>query len=371
MLLTNEQRCVRRRLIRNRGSQQVQTLGGFAGVGKTTVLAALAEALPDWAPCAFTGRAAHVMRGKGIRKARTIHSVIYTPSLDGGGLLRFVLRDKAELSQLRGFLVDEASMVGQDLYTDLLSFGLPVIFVGDHGQLPPVGDDVNLMAKPDYRLETVHRNAGEIAFFAQHLRHGRHPRSFQTGGAVSLLSQRRPDDDLLSDAGQVIVAFNKTRVDINASVRRLRGFTGLVEPGDRIICLRNHYASGLFNGMMGQVLSVDSRRQVMDFQSGGSAVHRGLCYEPDTFGAEKPELRYDPDSPHPFDHAYAITAHKAQGGEWPRVTVIEQWCPYWEGRRWAYTAASRAQQSLTWVSAPRRVPVAARGHATSKGGCER
>jgi exodeoxyribonuclease-5 len=369
-MLTKEQRCVQRRLVRTRGSRQVQTLGGYAGVGKTTVLAALADALPDWAPCAFTGRAAHVMRKKGMRKARTIHGVIYTPSLDGGQLT-FRLRDRAELSHVRGFLVDEASMVGQDLYRDLLSFGLPVIFVGDHGQLPPVGDDVHLMKAPDYRLEAIHRNAGEIAHFAQHLRHGRHPRSFQTDGAVRLLSQRRPDDDLLSDAGQVIVAFNKTRVGINASVRRLRGFTGLLEPGDRIICLRNHYASGLFNGMMGQVLSVDTRRHVLDFKPSGGTVHRGLCYEPDTFGAEKPELRYDPDSPHPFDHAYAITAHKAQGGEWPRVTVVEQWCPYWEQRRWAYTAASRAQRSLVWVTAPRLVPVAARGHATSKGGCER
>jgi exodeoxyribonuclease-5 len=366
-MLTREQHHVHRQLVRNRHRDQVQTLGGFAGTGKTTVLAALAEALPDWAPCAFTGRAAHVMRGKGVGRARTIHGTIYTPSLAAdGGRLTFRLRDRAELGHLGGFLVDEASMVGRDLHDDLLSFGLPVIFVGDHGQLPPVGSEVNLMKAPTYRLETVHRNAGEIAFFAEHLREGRHPRSFRTGGAVRLVSQRWGlDDELLRHAGQVIVAFNRTRVGINANARRLKGFTGLLQPGERVICLRNHYPAGLFNGMTGKVLKVDTRHHVLDFQSGGT-VYGGLRYDPDTFGAEKPEVCFDPDSPHPFEYAYAVTAHKAQGGEWGRVTVIEGWCPYWEPRRWAYTAASRARHSLVWVTAPHPVPVAARGHATTE-----
>ena len=76
---------------------------------------------------------------------------------------------------------------------DLLTFGLPIIAVGDHGQLEPITDEkeevvlrskdgkrervppFNLMANPDITLETIHRNAGEIAWFAEHVRKGRDP----------------------------------------------------------------------------------------------------------------------------------------------------------------------------------------------------
>src|SRR5262245_55374194 len=136
-MLSREQRDVVRKLLRNRDRDQVQTLGGYAGTGKTTVLRTLADALPDWAPVAFTGTAAHVMEGTGS-SASTIHSTIYRPLPLPGGGWRFVLKGLFELG-CAGFLVDEASMVGTGLYRDLLSFDLPVIFVGDHGQLQPVG----------------------------------------------------------------------------------------------------------------------------------------------------------------------------------------------------------------------------------------
>ncbi|MFN9959486.1 MAG: hypothetical protein ACK55I_40875, partial [bacterium] len=70
-------------------------------------------------------------------------------------------------------------MVGKTIYEDLRSFGKPLIFVGDHGQLEPIGDDFNLMREPDYRLETIHRNAGEIAHFAEYVRQGYRPSSWE------------------------------------------------------------------------------------------------------------------------------------------------------------------------------------------------
>ena len=76
--LTKEQRhairCIKRELA---AGEQIQTLGGFAGCGKTTCLAELAEDYPDFAPAAFTGKAANVMREKGMLRASTIHSLIY------------------------------------------------------------------------------------------------------------------------------------------------------------------------------------------------------------------------------------------------------------------------------------------------------
>ena len=56
----------------------IQTLGGYAGTGKSTVVKQLKQQLPNFAVCAFTGKAAHVLRRKGVA-AKTIHSLIYTP----------------------------------------------------------------------------------------------------------------------------------------------------------------------------------------------------------------------------------------------------------------------------------------------------
>ena len=110
-----------------------------------------------------------MLRRKGIEDATTIHSAIYRPVRGADGRVYFTLRDRMP-EEVDGFIVDEASMVSQSIYQDLVSFGLPCLFVGDHGQLEPVKCDFNLMARPDYTLEEIHRNSGEIARFAEWLR---------------------------------------------------------------------------------------------------------------------------------------------------------------------------------------------------------
>src|SRR5689334_16182935 len=60
------------------GDRQVFRLFGYAGTGKTTLARHIAEnADGDVVFAAFTGKAAHVMRGKGCTGASTIHSLIY------------------------------------------------------------------------------------------------------------------------------------------------------------------------------------------------------------------------------------------------------------------------------------------------------
>jgi exodeoxyribonuclease-5 len=344
--LTSEQRYVADHVLRRCEHERQTRIGGLAGTGKTTLLKVLADELPGWQATAVTGKACDVLRRKGL-DASTLHSLIYHPLRQPDSSAAFVLKSTARIT-CRGFLVDEASMVSSDLYQDLWSFRLPILFIGDHGQLPPVGSEINLMNDPDYTLEEIHRNAGPIAFFAEHLRNGRSPWKFEAADEIKVLDAADLDDDTLVSVDQVIVGFNKTRVAINNKIRRLLGRQHLPEVGDRVICLRNTSAAGLFNGQQGIVENIDMNNNKMDFYSHGE-LYQDVRYDPDVIGTEKPEIDYDPEAPHPFEYAYAITCHKAQGSEWDQVLVLEEHCPYWEPIRWNYTAASRATHRLYCV----------------------
>jgi exodeoxyribonuclease-5 len=347
--LSDEQNEVVRELVGSR--RPIQTLGGYAGTGKTTVIRTLHEDLSGYATVAFTGKAAHVLRKKDI-PASTIHSAIYYPRQGKGfnekGKLvsraEFTLREEVECS---GFIVDEASMVSENLYDDLLSFGKPIIFVGDHGQLEPVGDKFDLMRKPDMTLQTVHRNAGEIAYFAEFVRNGGDPVDWDGDGGQVLVTntQDMSIDDLMAH-DQFICAYNKTRVAINKDVRKLKGYPARKPVlNDRVMCLRNNHTIGVFNGMQGVVASDPYGK--FDFASDGQIY--SVEYTPRQFNkASKPEF-VPKDKTIPFDYCYAITCHKAQGDEWDSVMVMEQKCKLWDHKRWAYTAASRAREKLTWV----------------------
>ena len=358
IVLTREQQHAKRHLLRGIADHLVQTLGGYAGTGKTRLLTALAERLPDWCVCAFTGKAASVLRRRGV-KAETIHSCVYRPVEDEDGRFDgFRLRTPDEF-HYAGILVDEASMVGKEIYRDLLSFGKPIIAFGDHGQLPPIGEDIGLMKDPDYRLERIHRNAGPVAFFAEHLRKGKPAHRFAGDPGVQVQRGRRVGDGLLDPATQIIVGFNRDRCALNERVRHAQGYRGPVQKGERIICLRNNRKLGLYNGMQGVVTKV-RRGDRLDFRCGAERF-RGICFDPDQFGREKLP-GYDDfwtsDDPLPFDWAYCITCHKAQGDEFAAVLVLEQhWERGWPQPRWNYTAASRAKESVCWLAPPRRVPV--------------
>jgi exodeoxyribonuclease V len=354
--LSDEQRVAVAELVHGTftGRTQQQTLGGYAGTGKTTSIKAIKEELPSFAVCAFTGKAANMLRRKGITDATTIHSAIYVPIRGADGRVYFDLR-KHMPDGIDGFIVDEASMVSKPIHRDLMSFGLPIIFVGDHGQLEPVGSDFNLMAKPDYTLEKIHRNSGEIPRFAEWLRLGRPAREFKsTSGAVTLINNDEVDDDIALNADQIICAFNKSRVSFDKHVRLAMGRKGLVEVGERVMCLRNDRTAAIFNGMQGTVSKVATveGKLCIDFAT-YDGTRFALPVDRDQFGQEKSPGMDSPRSVHPFDYCYVITAHKSQGDEWPTVLVFEQRCSKWDHKRWAYTAASRAQERLLWVTEKR------------------
>ena len=327
----------------------VRTCGGYAGTGKTRLLSHLATARPSWRVCAFTGKAASILRRKGVQ-AWTIHASIYRSVWEGNRFVRWEKKSKRDLG-CEGFLIDEASMVSKDIYEDLLSYELPIIAVGDHGQLPAVGEDAGLMLEPDVRLEELHRNAGPIAKFAEMLRKGGDARNWPVSmSPVDVVMKAAPD--LLHAADQVICAFNRTRVALNKAI------VGRKEPreGDRIICLDNDATTGVFNGQQGTLNWIDTESKTLGFMTSedGSDLRQEIVhtvrYDPDAWNNPKREKKKQQRGMRiGFDFGYAITCHKAQGDEWNKVVVIEQRCDkLWDHSRWSYTAASRAKESLIW-----------------------
>lgn len=348
MILTERQKDAVRSLLKGLDTDHVQTLGGYAGTGKSTVIKWLAEAKKskNFCVCAFTGKAANVLRRKGLEKASTIHRAIYKPYEQDDGSVEFALVKPWEFGY-DGFIVDESSMVSEEIYNDLLTFQKPIIFVGDHGQLEPVNSKFNIMSEPMYRLEEVIRNAGEIAHFAEHIRKGGHVHTFETSGAVQIGNIDDATDEILLGTDQIICAYNKTRVGFNQRIRDALGYKGLIEIGERVMCLKNSQKVGVFNGMQGKVANIDPIRGTFDFDTDGNYIPY-VEYSEEAFGKEKFEVKgRNPEIP--FDYAYCITCHKSQGDEWSNVIVLEQFCKNWDHIRWAYTAASRAKTGLIWL----------------------
>jgi exodeoxyribonuclease-5 len=342
-------------------TKRVRSLGGLAGTGKSTLVVELIRRLPRYAVVAYTGKAAAVLRRKGVA-ATTIHSRVYKPHevewVDEEGKhhvkVAFTLRDRSELP-CDGFIIDEGSMVGRSVFDDLVSYNLPIIVVGDHGQLEPVGDaDFNLMACPDVTLEQVHRNAGEIAHFANFIRQGNPPLDWKrqpghTGDAVRFTSLEEMSRGMVDwdGTGQIICARNVTRMMLNQTCREYFGYPpDHPVPGDRVMCLQNDHGRRLYNGQQGLIKAVLADEMV--FTADGQDYR--VEYVREAFNQEKrAESRYK-DGRLPFDYAYCITCHKAQGDEFDEVMVLEQRCGIWDHKRWAYTAASRARERLTWVA---------------------
>lgn len=349
MKLSNQQKSIIKEILKFKNP--VQKLAGYAGTGKSCVIKHLCEVLPNFAVCAYTGKAVSVLKKRGITNASTIHSLIYRAYEDENNHVRFELCDRIDYE---GIIVDEASMVGKDIYYDLLSFKKPVIFVGDHGQLEPIGDlSYNLMENADYVLTEIHRNAGEIAHFANYIRNGYRPSSWQhrngCSDKIKFLS-KNSYDQVITEVDQIICAYNKTRAKINIDVREKLGRKiDFPQISDRIICLKNNKSKGIFNGMQGYIGWFHDK----NFIQFVSDICVDVKIDLSLFNCVKYDIEYfeqNENSPNPFDYAYCLTCHKAISDEFDKVLVIEQKCDLWTHSKWCYTAATRAKEKLYWCS---------------------
>ena len=128
------------------GRPQIFRLFGYAGTGKTTLARYFAEHVDGQVQfAAFTGKAAQVLRAKGATNARTIHSLIYRPRGEeavedestGKTSMSptFSLNRQSPIARAKLVVIDECSMVDEQLGRDLMSFGTPILVLGDPAQL--------------------------------------------------------------------------------------------------------------------------------------------------------------------------------------------------------------------------------------------
>lgn len=331
-------------------------LGGYAGTGKTTIVRFIVDELglddDEIRYVAYTGKASLVLRKKGL-PATTIHGLIYRPRVDEFGKVSFVRRAYMDLEDIKLIICDESSMVSSTIKMDLESYGIPVLYIGDHFQLPPVSkDQINLMANPDYRLETIHRQSldNPIIRLAHSVRMGEDVGYGRYGESCFVVPESRVQNEFLLSADQIICGYNNTRHALNYKVRNLLGFKSeLPEPKDKLVCLKNNHELGLVNGMLGTCVSYDPRGCVLSFINDDEVTHEGLYVDDEIF-LNKGTVQYQR-GVEQFDFGYALTCHKFQGSEAAKIVVFEELFGRDDEmhRRWKYTAYTRASEKLMVV----------------------
>jgi exodeoxyribonuclease V len=366
------------------------TLGGYAGTGKTSLLAAIRQIIFKLNPkavvafCAYTGKASRVLEltltVHAARKPKdtvsTIHSLIYAPVIATTGHVTGWKRKEKIKSDM--IIVDEASMVDRQIWEDLLSFGLPILAVGDHGQLPPIQPGFSLMAKPDIRLETIHRQAADnpIIQLSMMAREQGHVDIGNYGAGVKKLDRydsgtgSEVENILQSNRKELLIltGYNASRIQLNKQMRQYFGFESEdPQAGDRVICLKNNWEKGIYNGMVGKVVRVSRRdpvgagsqeKKLYDMEidmEDGTLTYTGNALAAQ-FGnpTSLAEIIHKRDKVDLFDFGYALTVHKAQGSQAKQVLLFEERNKHMsddDWRRWLYTGITRAEERLTIVGA--------------------
>ena len=348
------------------GAPQVFRLFGYAGAGKTKLAREIAAGVNGQVLFgAFTGKAAHVLHQKGCSGASTIHSMIYTLEDDDRDEPHFILNPDSPVRGASLVIIDEVSMVDEALGRDLLSFGTPILVLGDPAQLPPVkGTGFFTEAEPDVMLTEVHRQAAEspIIRLATEVRQGGRLSIGEFGDALVIARAAVTPEQVLA-ADQVLVGLNKTRHAYNARIRTLKGIaseTPIV--GDKLVCLKNAKEKRLLNGSLWSVVEAPTPRKA-DRRDGTTP----LVVTPDDAGARARDVDVrvknefwsgrdgdldwrDKRGTEEFTFGYALTCHKAQGSQWNDIIVFDESATFREDRaRWLYTAITRAATKLTVV----------------------
>jgi exodeoxyribonuclease-5 len=272
--------------------------------------------------------------------------------------VKFILNRNSPLADASLLIIDECSMVNETLGRDLLSFGVPILVLGDPAQLPPPdGYGFFINDEPDILLTEIHRQARDnpIIWMSIEVREGRPLRYGNYGGSHIVVSWQEMQE-LTTDIDQFIVGLNTTRMMINR--QKCLNWLGGPLPGDKLVCLRNNHRNGLLNGEQYTLDRVDKIQQdgfmalyiKADDRSEPDYVitHRKFFECEDVEKARDMVRRYGIDE---FAYGYAMTAHKAQGSQYNNVVVIDERRFFKEYPQcWLYTALTRAAECVTIIT---------------------
>jgi len=364
-------------------SSQTAALTGFAGCGKTFVVASLATS-GNVHYCTPTAQAASVLNrmlpnGGATTAHRFLREYKKPPAISKENTLadpfeeqkwEYRVKHYSEFTSLDLIVADEASMLSTDICQELRDTRRKVLFVGDPAQLGPINREEMPaeLKNPTWHLSKLHRvmethplrKLGEAARskFLSELKNFAEPGKIifidrdRLKSVVKLMWKDLAPEQLES---RIFIAdTNELRVMVNKLVRQVLfgDTTNDPVPGDRIVFLKNERRTRIYNGMRGTVISVNKvyGDQLLievqpDYDSQGVLRTR---VERSQFNNPK-KIPWDQGQASLADYAYASTCHKAQGDQFETVVTLAEPGRFKstpETLSWSYTAISRAQEKL-------------------------
>lgn len=332
---------------------------GGAGTGKTTVLRTVLKVYQalgyDIYPVALSGRAAMRLRESTGFDTSTIAKLLRGQPIDS---------EKALV------VIDEASMVDVPTLYRLVTHINPsvrLLLVGDPNQLPPIGcgrvlaDVVDSGCMHATELDIVQRQSDEsgIPGYSMAVNDGHPPKKLTQG---SIIFHETPRDQISAvcadlycespSSSRVMASTKKLVAEINQKIQTAVNPNGRrmvfeidgdalyrddLREGDAVLFTENHYAEGVQNGSLGVLSSVETTESTY----GCVRLDTGQDVELSQALMDCMEL------------GYAITLHKAQGSQFPRVIVGlgvgNNHSRSLIDRAWIYTAITRAEAEVHLV----------------------
>jgi exodeoxyribonuclease-5 len=368
--------------------KQIWTVVGEAGTGKSTFISMILNALKieqnDVLYMTYIGRAALNLVMKGVN-AQTIHSAIYNfdlvPKLDENNEVLLVnghtvtvpvfTKKESLMSNIKLIVIDEGSMVPENIAKDVMSFNIPIIVLGDLAQLPPVFGLPFFLKNPDVILtqHMRHTRDSPIYYLANKATKGEYIKPGKYGNNCFVLEREYLNDTMLLKSDAVICGKNSTRNEINYHVRHdlMKIDKDFPVVGDKMVCRQNNWKLCLknniflINGMVGYIKNI-----YMDSYSSGSI---DIDFQPDFFQNsyfEKISMdykylmcsdksKYGMSRTNKFEYAYAITCHLAQGSEYDTVLIFDERMGTSDFyNHWLYTAITRASKNLIIIKPERK-----------------